>query len=263
MRLNQCEVGPPTLQIARASQLSLIDGAVLDDKVKGPVQENEESASMVQAASRLSWAEQELRLLSEMRVSALGGPSSTSTSGLSEMLLGDASLEDVPFEIDQALVDTLLTGGVDPLALVNILKDALGEVWENLRGQLKPLLAFFQINASFELNFVIPFPLSVSEIWSIFSLFSVDFIWDLIDRFNVTVDGAVNYANMTLFMMTAFASFLAGLYMGIIVLCRTALRHNEERREAFYDMMVQLVVVLLFLLHPVLSLRLIKLFHMN
>jgi len=108
---------------------------------------------------------------------------------------------------------------------------------------------------------VVPFPVSASEIFSVFSIFNFDFIWELVDKFNKTVSGSVNYANMTLFMMAAFASFLGGMFLGIELVCRTRLRHDTERREAYYDKTVLVVVAVIFCLHPVLTVRLVKLWH--
>eukprot|EP00966_Prymnesium_polylepis_P294853 6809048-Prymnesium_polylepis.1 len=91
-------------------------------------------------------------------------------SGSEDAELGEALLsgsDTAAGGVGDAGVGFELLADVDPPRSI---WDVLGEIGvaeiEQLKDELKPLLAFCQINASFETNFVVPFPVSASEIFS-------------------------------------------------------------------------------------------------
>lgn len=184
-------------------------------------------------------------------------------SKVSSMVLPDNGLGHTQTGMAElgSLSSATMSDAVDFLSLESLdegdISDLLQETVKMLKAQLKPLVAFFQINASLSSNFTMKWPPMAEQLFSAFGILNVNFS---ADGLNAQLGSAVNFATQTIAEMMLFLCFMLGMAAAYVLLANTRGRRLPERREAFFDKFVQLSVVIMFLLHPSLSAKLLKLF---
>ena len=153
----------------------------------------------------------------------------------------------------------------EPTQLRQVLREALIEVIYDIKLQLKPLLAFIQIQGSYgrparSSGSEFEWPEAGRKLIAAFNGFNFDFILDGVRDIRIRTRGAINVANMTLFTTTAFGALVIGIYVGACVISSALAHRNPRRAEDTYDKAVKTVVLFLFICYPAISLELFKLY---
>ena len=147
--------------------------------------------------------------------------------------------------------------------LRQVLREALTEVIFDIKKQLKPLLAFVQIQGSFERpasSSTFKWPESTQKLIAVFKVFNLDFFYDGLRYASALTRGATNVANMTIFSVTVFGALLCGIYFGACAIISTLAHQSKLRTERFYDFVVKTMVLMIFVMYPTLSLEILKLY---
>jgi hypothetical protein len=143
--------------------------------------------------------------------------------------------------------------------------ETLGELGSTgagvFKGQMKPLLAFYQINTSFVSSFPgVQWPAGCLGFLRGFKgLLTVDIPYSGI---NYSVAGVFNFVNFTVMFMTAYLLMLLGMMVGYGVVVLIAMRAQKTipLRNMYTDNMIKTAVLLCFLAYPALCQRLLAMY---
>jgi len=131
----------------------------------------------------------------------------------------------------------------------------LGEALKPMQETWKVLVGFMQVIGSFFSSLPsVVWPTAFLSFGDLFGWFSFDFV--SFEFINTNINGGIDYCNTTLGMNISFACFLVALPTTLPFYRRL----SDARREALEDRAVWLAVVMAFVLYPVLSMRLLKVF---
>ena len=124
----------------------------------------------------------------------------------------------------------------------------------------KVLIGFFQISASIAIHFPsVPFPKQFLKLTDVLSVLMGDFISG--DGLNALVDGRLHFANTTIFSCVLLLVFLCSIPAAHVLLSRCCFA--ASRRVDAADRCVRMVVFVAFLAYPIVSARLLKLYHLR
>ena len=160
--------------------------------------------------------------------------------------------------------------GLESSELKQALKEAFVTVLWDLKLFVKPMLAFVQIQSSIDGNrgshFNSEYPQFVLDILAPFRSVNLDFNFDPLKFASEPLRGVTNYANRSILYMCAFGSLVMGMYLGTLAVVFVAklrardVRSAHRSMQTFYDRMITFIVLVIFVLYPVISLRLLKLY---
>ena len=127
----------------------------------------------------------------------------------------------------------------------------------------KVLIGFFQISASIAIDFPsVPFPKDFLKLTDVFSVLMGDFISG--DGLNELIDGRLHFANTTIFACVVLLVFCCSIPAAHALLSRCCYATAPaSRRVEAADSCVRMVVFLTFLAYPIVSARLLKLYHLR
>lgn len=146
-------------------------------------------------------------------------------------------------------------------ALVSIVSDSWDAMSAIFGKVFKVVLGFLQINASFQMTLPqISWSADLSSVWGAFAIFNFDFL--SFGSLNETTRGAVNYCTTSLWMCAAYLVWQLTIPLFARVLT-CVFKTNSSRRAAFFDKMVALSIIILLVVYPTLSTRLLNMYQVR